>query len=85
LSSPVHLSIESNHDLQEAPVIHFWDAVPSTLPWLGVLLAASSCMLTVYAGLALAVALFHPRGDVRRAAERLFEQLLNVLILRRPR
>ena len=66
-------------------MIHFWDAVPSTLSWLGVLLAASSCMLTVYAGLALAVALFHPRGDVRRAAERLFEQLLNVLILRRPR
>ena len=66
-------------------MIHLWAAIPSTLPWLGVLLAAISCMLTVYAGLALAVALFHPQLEARRAAERLFEQLLNVLILRRPR
>ncbi|MEV0396335.1 hypothetical protein [Polymorphospora rubra] len=58
------------------------DVVLRTLPWFGVVLAAVSGAFTVYTGVALAAALFHPDAATRREAAKMFRQLLQVVRFR---
>jgi hypothetical protein len=54
-------------------------------PWFGAIIAALFGIFTIYAGLALAVALFHPEARNRRQAAEVFGQLLRAVFFRRSR
>jgi hypothetical protein len=66
-------------------VIRLFDSLLLVTPWFGPIIGAVLGIFTIYAGAALAVALFHPDARTRRHAAALFGQVLRVVFFRRTR
>lgn len=82
----MHLLIEKQiRDPQGVIVVPLIDSLLPAVSWFAAVIAAVLGAFTIYTGVALAVALFHPDARTRRQATEILGQLLQAVLPRRQR